>query len=180
MSLDNLDVRALLAVYGSHGAFGATMVAMTILGNGWCALALAPLVGRSSTRRFGCALGLAIAWQAVLVWAIKLAVGRVRPWIALGLPRPIGGPLDPSFPSGHAAGSFCVATFLVLALPAAWPERPWRRRALAALLFGVAGLIALSRVCLGAHYPSDVVGGACLGAFIGGLAAGRYASARAS
>jgi undecaprenyl-diphosphatase len=87
-------------------------------------------------------------------------------------------PSDFSFPSGHAAGCFCVAAFLALALPAAWPDSRRRARLLTALAGGLAVLIAVSRVYLGAHFPSDVIAGALLGALVGALAGGVYARGR--
>jgi undecaprenyl-diphosphatase len=170
-----LDLSALWAVYGGgHGAWSLPMLAATLLGEGWSAAALVPLLAWNKTRRFASALAAGIVLQAVLVWAVKAAVGRVRPWIAFGLPTPFGAPHDPSFPSGHAAGSFCVAAFLVLALPAAWPHARSRARAVALLALLLAGLVATSRVYLGVHFPSDVVAGAMLGAVVGAGAAGLY------
>jgi undecaprenyl-diphosphatase len=43
---------------------------------------------------------------------------------------------------------------------------------------GLAVLIAVSRVYLGAHFPSDVLAGAILGALVGALAGGLYARGR--
>lgn len=64
--------------------------------------------------------------------------------------------LDTSFPSGHTAGSFGAAMALSSLYPAnAWPA------------FLVASLVGLSRIYLGQHYPSDVVGGAALGVAVG-------------
>jgi len=61
-----------------------------------------------------------------------------------------------SFPSGHAMGSMTLAATVVFL---AWPTR-WRRPALlAAALF--VPLVGLSRVHLGVHYPSDILGGWC-------------------
>jgi membrane-associated phospholipid phosphatase len=173
------DVRALLAVYGgAHGAWAWPMIALTLIGGGWSALVLLPMLWHRRTRRFAGALAAAIIAQAVLVWAIKRAVGRVRPWIALGLPAPPGAPHDGSFPSGHAAGSFCVAAFLAVALPAVWPAAPARARLVAAGALVFAALVALSRVYLGAHFPSDALSGALLGALCGALAGELYARAR--
>jgi undecaprenyl-diphosphatase len=128
------------------------------------------------TRSFARALGLAIGVQAVAVWALKLAIGRLRPWQAFGWPPPIGAPHDGSFPSGHAAGSFCVAAFLALALPAVWPGARLRTGSVTAVALVLAALISFSRVYLGAHFPSDVLGGALLGTAVGGTGAGLYAS----
>jgi undecaprenyl-diphosphatase len=173
--LHDLDVRALLAVYGgAHGAWGLPMLVATVVGEGWTALALLPLLAWARTRRFATLLALGVVVQATLVWALKAAFGRVRPWIALDLAAPLGAPHDPSFPSGHAAGSFCVAAFLALALPVAWSGAPARARAVVGLVVALAALIALSRVYLGAHFPSDVLAGALLGTLIGALAGGLY------
>ena len=64
-----------------------------------------------------------------------------------------------SFPSIHAANCFAGATFLSLVEPA---TAPW--------VFGVAVVVAYSRVYVGVHFPLDVTGGALLGLAIGGLA----------
>jgi undecaprenyl-diphosphatase len=172
----DLDVRALLAVYGgASGAWVGPMAALTLFGGGWAVVALLPMMCHRRTRFFAWSLGLAIAAQATLVWAIKLATGRVRPWIALGLVAPIGAPHDGSFPSGHAAGSFCVAAFLSVALPATWPRASGSARALAAVALVFAALVAFSRVYLGAHFPADVLAGALLGAVVGTVAGRLYA-----
>jgi len=60
-----------------------------------------------------------------------------------------------SFPSGHASNAFMIAVLLA---------GRFRRGRWA--IFGVASLVALSRVYLGVHYPSDVIAGACLGLII--------------
>jgi membrane-associated phospholipid phosphatase len=175
----DLDVRAFRAIYGgAHGAWAAPMVAATLLGEGWTALALVPFVAWRPTQRFAGTLAAALLGQAILVKTLKQLFGRVRPWIALGLPEPIRSPRDPSFPSGHAAGCFCVFAFLALALPAAWPDRRGPAWALVAVAGMLAVLIALSRVYLGAHFPGDVLAGAFLGALVGALAGEVYARGR--
>ncbi len=177
--MGDYDTQALAAVYGgAHGPWGPAMIALTWVGSGWAVLALLPLLGWTRTRSFAGALAVAIAAQATWVWALKLAVGRVRPWIAMGLAAPIGAPHDGSFPSGHASGSFCVAAFLAVALPAVWPGPGWRVRFVIAAALFVAALVAVSRVYLGAHFPSDVLAGALMGAAFGAIAAGRYVARR--
>jgi undecaprenyl-diphosphatase len=59
---------------------------------------------------------------------------------------------DPSFPSDHATGAFAIAVSLLLRM---------RKVGLAAL--ALAAIIAFSRVAVGVHYPSDVLGGALIG-----------------
>jgi undecaprenyl-diphosphatase len=171
MNLAHLDLRTLLALYGGGaGAWAPVMLMFTLVGSGWTALALLPATLFPRTRRFAVTLALAIVAQASLVCGLKAAVGRVRPWIALGLPAPIGAPHDGSFPSGHAAGSFCVVAFLAVTLPAAWPGSPARARGVVVTALVVAIFVACSRVYLGAHFPGDVVCGGLVGAAVGAMA----------
>jgi undecaprenyl-diphosphatase len=88
---------------------------------------------------------------------VKLVVHRPRPLEAL-----IVLPAGYSFPSGHAAAA--SALFLTLALLATGAERrAGPRRFLIGAAVALAVLVAWSRVYLGVHYFSDVVGGLLLG-----------------
>lgn len=84
----------------------------------------------------------------------------------LHLPGGCGGQFG--FLSSHAANSVALAVFLLLVLPAG------RFRALKAGVAGWAFLLSYSRIYLGAHYTSDVLGGALVGALLATGAAGLY------
>jgi undecaprenyl-diphosphatase len=60
---------------------------------------------------------------------------------------------DPSFPSDHATAAFAIAVAIGL-----------RHRKAGVLALVLATIVSVSRVALGTHYPSDVIGGAALGA----------------
>lgn len=129
-------------------------------------------IGLLVTRRFVAAAYLVIARVVELgvLTAVKHLVGRPRP----ALPHPVVHASSFSYPSGHTGGTavLCVS-LLVLTLPAV--RRAVARLALVAL--GVLAILAVaaSRVLLGVHYPSDVVGGMLLGAACAlGLAPGYW------
>ena len=113
----------------------------------------------------------AIALSGLTVDLIKVLVGRTRPylWRDGGLYHfapPGWTSLYQSFPSGHAANLFAAALAASMLLPA------WRRPLLA-----LAGLLALTRLAVGAHYPSDLLGGAAV-AILVTLALRRWCWAR--
>lgn len=108
------------------------------------------------------ALYIALSLSAMPLYVgIKILVHR---------PRPIStfvtqfGLKDYSFPSGHATASMAIYITLAYLLSRRLPK-PWGLActvALALLVF----FIGLSRVYLGVHYPTDVLGGWLLGALV--------------
>jgi len=94
----------------------------------------------------------------VVTEALKYAIDRPRPCdvlpgVKLLAPADCAAEVDPAFPSGHASRIFAVAALLSLAFK--WSVRVGS--------FAVAILTGMSRIYLGVHWPSDVLGGAVLG-----------------
>ena len=119
----------------------------------------------------------AIALIGPLDTVLKHLFGRVRPDFAEG-----GARLESlSYPSGHSSG---IATLVTVALVLAWPLMAARARhwALAAGI-ALALLVGLTRMWLGVHFLSDVVGGWALGVgwtLLTALLFGALAEGRAS
>jgi undecaprenyl-diphosphatase len=117
-------------------------------------------------------LFLAIGIPGLVVTIVKRLIGRARPSLT-------GPPFDPfsyapfswnaafaSIPSGHATTAFAAA----IAIGALWPKARW-------IMWAYAIIIAISRVIVSAHYPSDVIVGAAVG-LIGALLVRNYFAAR--
>jgi membrane-associated phospholipid phosphatase len=99
----------------------------------------------------------AVVLIAPLTAGLKIFFGRVRPGFPGG-----GAQYDTlSFPSGHSSG---IAALVTVGLVLAWPLLSARGRRIWLLLGAVLVLVVgLTRIWLGVHYPSDVVGGWALG-----------------
>jgi membrane-associated phospholipid phosphatase len=100
--------------------------------------------------------GRTVVLSYVVNQAIKQTVRRPRPDIE-GLPQLVGTPTQLSYPSTHACTSFAGAGALSGLLPAA-------------PLYVLAVPLALSRLYLGVHYPSDTLAGGVVGAAVAELA----------
>jgi undecaprenyl-diphosphatase len=163
----SLDVALLRALYvGSWSpAWLAVALVVTFLGSGWMMIGLLPGMATRRLRATAIAAALTLTATSALVSLVKMLSSRVRPCHAMPWCHtlPIDVPIDPSFPSGHAAGSFAFAAFA-----SRLDARVGR------LLFPLASLVALSRVALGVHYPTDVLAGAVIGTLVGSIGARAY------
>lgn len=109
-------------------------------------------------RREALLLASAMAYAGISTFVIKAVVNRLRPdlWSATWYS-------SSSFPSGHTLCTTALATALVLCVARVWPASRYPALALAALWVA---LVALSRLVLGAHWPTDVLAATVLGVFI--------------
>ena len=164
------------AIYGATAARTAPLWrGISALGSGTI---LTPVVAGIAVvllrrRRGHSAMTLACGWAAtsLTVELLKWVVDRSRPLVFYWTSAD-----GPAFPSGHAAQALYVCLFLGLILGgsvSAADRGAWRRslrRTAPWLLALVPAAVGTSRVCLGVHWPSDVVGGWAVGLFFCALA----------
>ena len=118
------------------------------------------------------ALVVALLGGVLLYTFIKLGVGRARPPLALATQRVDGL----AFPSGHATQTTAFWAMLAIVASGAWPAAA-RWIGLTAVVMVV--IVGMTRVYLGAHWVTDVLGGCALGgAWACLVAAGWTASLR--
>ena len=117
---------------------------------------------RSNIRHILLSAGLAFLLGLLLNQILLLGIHRIRPYDA-GVSRLLVSPsADPSFPSDHATASFAIAAIFLL---------HGLRRGYGFLAAAI--LVSLSRVYLGTHYVSDVLGGGATG-IVAALAVFRF------
>ena len=125
-------------------------------GMAWFALGAAGALVDGGRRAEWARATVGVACCYVCSSSVKWAIGRQRPAVE-DLPQLMRTPTGLSFPSSHATSSFAAAR----AYGRLMPRGP---------LLVAASAMALSRVYLGVHYPSDVAAGAALGTVLGGMA----------
>ncbi len=142
---DGVEDPLLFYVNASEALFVATLVVLFLSARGaahaaWRRAALAAVLSAG--------LGLAVGK------VISELVDRARPFVAdpHGVHLFAAHAADPGFPSDHATAAFAIAVAILLR------KRAW---GIAALV--LATVLAIGRVALGVHYPSDVLAGAALG-----------------
>ena len=143
---------ALTNIGGAYVTLGVTTLA-----------AVGLLIRRAPARAI--VLALTVLFERSAVEALKVLFGRPRPEFGVEwLPHSL------AFPSGHSANS--MTAFLALALIAAPPAL---RRTAVVSAIALSVMVGLTRLCLGVHWPSDVIGGWAFGllAVAAALAIGR-------
>ncbi len=110
--------------------------------------------GSRNARHGVVAAGISAAIALGAAQVIAHAWDRPRPFVAHpGITHLfVSHASDPSFPSDHATAAFAIAVSILL-----------RNRPIGLLTLAMAFVVAVGRVAVGVHYPSDVLGGALLG-----------------
>lgn len=140
--------------------FFSTVTKLADSGIFWILLAVIFLFFKK-TRKTGLMMGVALLCGLIVGnLTLKPLIGRIRPYdLNPGVSLLIDKLHDYSFPSGHTLSSFEEATVLLIRD---------KRFGIPAII--LAAIIALSRLYLYVHYPTDVLAGAVLGITFGILA----------
>src|ERR1700761_2279176 len=160
-SADHSAAARLNSLVAGHPMVVSAIKAVTWLGSGgvlWTLIGLA-VVTLAIRRRWRLAIYLLVTGAGALTLdpVLKALVGRLRPVVA----HPVAYGNGDSFPSGHALGSIvCYGALFLVFLPAV--RGTWRRWFTAVTVTLIAA-IGVSRLLLGVHYLSDVLGAWALG-----------------
>lgn len=137
------------------------VIFITKLGNSgfiWVVLSIILLFPKKTRRAGILSLVALLGSLCITNFFLKNYVARVRPYeVVQGLNCLVDKAVDWSFPSGHASAGFASAVVI-------YKSRP-KRLGIPCMI--LAFLIALSRLYVGIHYPSDVICGAIIGTLIG-------------
>jgi len=103
-------------------------------------------------------LSVSVVSGAIVVYALKVVVGRVRPrlWDTEWY-------WGSSFPSGHTLVVAALATATVIGVARIWPQS---RQIATLIAFVWVASVGISRLVLGVHWPTDVLAAVCIGMFL--------------
>ncbi len=157
--IQNIDAQILLFIqqYIRQDMMNWFWKGITFLGDAgwfWIVLGVVLLIPKKTRKAGTTALLALIIGSIVTNLALKTAVARVRPYDAVeGLVPLVKKLRDYSFPSGHTCASFsCAVVYYKM-----YPDIKGKGAMVLAVLIG------LSRLYVGVHYPTDVLGGAIVG-----------------
>jgi undecaprenyl-diphosphatase len=117
-------------------------------------LAYALITRSQALRRTSVGALLAVLSSSILVNILKYIIDRPRPFVTYPDLEKLSAGGSPSFPSGHTADAFALATVLSLVFPR-WP--------VIIISYAWALTVGYTRMSLGVHYPGDVLAGAGIG-----------------
>ena len=97
-----------------------------------------------------------IAFDSIIITMLKYSINRQRPFEIDNHIEKLSSGGSPSFPSGHTSTAFLIATTITIL----FSNNKW----LLSIIWLWAFVVAYTRLALGVHYPSDVIGGMIIGA----------------
>lgn len=162
--MTSLDTQLVLAIqwlfFAIPAVYGPLGYGIAIFFAKWLILAYIPLVGwfcvlrKKNDFRVAFEAAWSVGVALFLRFLLSALVDRPRPFLAhVDVALLISPPLHTSFPSGHAAAAFAIASALFYAN---------HRIGIVAVLIAI--FVAFGRVAVGVHYVTDIIGGAILGA----------------
>jgi undecaprenyl-diphosphatase len=145
---DGVEDPLLFYVNVSEALFAATLAVLFLVARG---------AAHAAWRRASVAAVLSAGLALAVGKAISEVVDRARPFVAdpHGVHLFAAHSTDPGFPSDHATAAFAIAVAILL-----------RKRSWGIVALVLALVLAVGRVAMGVHYPTDVIAGAALGSAV--------------
>jgi undecaprenyl-diphosphatase len=142
---DGVEDPLLFYVNVSEALFAATLAIVFLTARG---------AAHAGWRRASVAAALSAGLALAVGKVISEIVDRTRPFVAdpHGVHLFAAHSADPGFPSDHATAAFAIAVAILL-----------RKRGWGIVAAALAAVLAVGRVAMGVHYPTDVIAGAALG-----------------
>jgi undecaprenyl-diphosphatase len=156
--LQNWDLQGFITINErlSLAFLDPVMWFITHLGSTILWLGVAAFLWAVKKRREAVLLAIGIIIGGVILLPVKILIPRARPYLIVQGARTLDIEGGGSFPSGHSKNGFTAAAIL---------GSKWKKLRLP--LYILACLIAISRIYVGVHWPSDVVVGSIVGWIIG-------------